>query len=497
VTAFPQPDLQPGVVLPGPAGPADLGPPVNRRRVPAPEPGGVAGAPWARPRQRGFFLRRLDEYWPLTIYFYLYPLWWVLGFSKIILFVLAVPMVWQLARHRNVRAPRGFGIYLIFLVWVALGITMLWVEAPGTEPKTGLGPLVGFAYRGLWYASVTIACLYVLNASRERLPAIRVIRMLGFLFAVTTAGGVLGIVAPQLDFPSFLELFLPDSFTRQEFMNALFHPRVALQSEFLGYTQPRATAPYSYPNTWGNAYGLLVPFFLVAWFGPSAGWRRWVGPIILLASVLPVVYSLNRGLWLGLGLAAAWVVLRRLMAADFRALIAAVTAFAVIAVALLVTGLGATIALRVTTPHSDERRQDTASEVLRTTWEASPILGYGGTRQMTGNFNSLAGGGVPGCHQCAAPPLGTQGFLWGLVFMTGFVGAILMLSFLLWQFQLNARRTTGLGLLASTVLITSIFYFLFYDSLDVPMLVTMMVIGLSTRDHSLRPVSSANGTGAP
>lgn len=459
-------------------------------------PGGAADAPWARPRRRGFILRHLDEFWPLTIYFYLYPLWWVLGLSKIILFVLVVPMVWQLARHRNVRAPHGFGIYLIFLAWVALGATMLWVDVPGTESKSGLTPLVGFTFRGLWYVSVTVACLYVLNADRVRLPAIRVIRMLGFLFTVAAAGGILGVLRPDLEIYSLVEILGPENFTQQEFMNALFHPRIVVDSKFLGYDQPRATAPFSYPNTWGNAYGLLIPFFLVAWFGPNAGWRRRVGPLILLASLVPVVYSLNRGLWLGLALSVAWVVLRRLMAADFRALVAAVAAFGLVMATLVVTGLGATIALRISTPHSDERRQDTASEVVRTTWEASPLLGYGGTRQMTGNFNSLAGG-VPGCHQCSAPPLGTQGFLWGLVFMTGFVGAILMMSFLLWQFQLNARRTTMLGLLASTVLLTSIFYFLVYDSLDVPMLVTMMVIGLSTRDHALTPISSMNGRSAP
>lgn len=468
----------------------------SRQRVPVAEPGGIASAPWAHRRRRGFFLKRLDEYWPLTVYFYLYPLWWVLGVSKLILFVLVLPMAWQLARQRDLRVPRGFGIYLVFLVWVALGATMLWVDVPGTESKSGLGPLVGFAFRALWYASVTIACLYVLNADRARLPAIRVVRMLGFLFAVAAAGGVLGVLRPDLQIYSLVEILGPENFTQQEFMNALFHPRIVVESKFLGYDQPRATAPFSYPNTWGNAYGLLIPFFLVAWFGPTAGWRRWVGPLIVSASLLPVVYSLNRGLWLGLALAAVWVVLRRLMAADFRALIAVVAATAVVATALLATGLGGTIALRVNTPHSDDRRQDTASEVLRTTWEASPILGYGGTRQMTGNFNSLAGG-VPGCHQCAAPPLGTQGFLWGLVFMTGFVGAILMMSFLFWQFQLNARRTTGLGLLASTVLICSVFYFLFYDSLDVPMLVTMMVIGLSTRDHALTATRSESGSGAP
>lgn len=450
-------------------------------------PFALAHPSWVRPRHRGFILGRLDEYWPLTLYFYLFPLWWVLGLAQVILFVLALPMLWQLVRHRDLRVPQGFGLYLLFLIWVGLGVTMLWVDAPGTELKSGIGPLVGFAFRALWYLSVTIACLYVLNADRNRLTAVRVTRMLAFLFVITAAGGVLGVLAPTLDFRSGIELLLPESFTEQPFMNALFHPRVALAADYFSQGASRVTAPYSYPNTWGNAYGLLVPFFIYAWFGRNAGWRRWVAPFILLLSVPPVVLSLNRGLWLGLGLSAGWVVLRRLFAGDLRALAAVFSAAMVLLLTLVATPLGSTIIERVAKPHSDARREATASQVIRTTWEASPILGYGGTRQMTGNFNSIAGG-LPGCHQCSAPPLGTQGFLWGLVFMTGFVGALLMLSFLLWQFQLNARRVTSMGLLTSTVVISAIFYFLFYDSLDVPMLVTMMAIGLSAREHNRPPL---------
>ncbi|MFT3874333.1 MAG: hypothetical protein QM714_17085 [Nocardioides sp.] len=444
---------------------------------------------WPPPRRqhRGLLTRHLDAYWPLTVYVYLYPLWWVLGVSKVILFVLTVPMLWALLRHREIRVPRGFGIYGVFLVWVALGATLLWVQAPGTEEKAGLGPLIAFTYRGLWYFAVTVTCLYILNADRTQLTVDRVTRTFGFLFVLTTAGGLLGVLMPHLDFPSVLELVMPKSATRAEFMNALFHPRVALQSEFLGYSQPRVTAPYSYPNTWGNAYGLLLPFFVYSWLGRNGGWRRWVGPLILLVSLVPVVYSLNRGLWLGLGVSAAWIVVRRLAAGDLRAVVGVALAAAVLVVGYVATPLGATIQTRIDTPHSDERRQDTVVEVFRTTWASSPVLGYGGTRQMVGNFNSIAGGDTPGCHQCAAPPLGTQGFLWGLVFMTGFVGATLMLLFLAWQLILNARRTTTLALLTSTVLLSSMFYFLFYDALDVPMLVTMAAIGLSSREHAADP----------
>ncbi len=444
--------------------------------------------PVLRPRRPGFLARHLDEFWPLTTYFYLYPLWWVLGISKVIIFILMVPMIWTLVRHRNIRVPRGFGLYALFLLWMVMGITMLWVSPPDTQAKVGLGPLTGFAYRGLWYLAITVACLYIVNADRTRLTATRIARMLAFMFCLTIAGGLLALIAPSLDFPSALELVLPRSFTSQEFMNALFHPRIALETEFLGYTQARVTAPYSYPNDWGNSFGLLAPFFIYAWFGRDAGVRRYFGPVILLISIIPMVYSLNRGMWAGLGLAVVWVVARRLAAGDVRAFLAAIAGVAVLTLALVATPLGGLIHDRLTTPHSDSRRQDTASTVVRTTLETSPLLGYGSTRQMTGNFDSIAGGAVPGCHQCAAPPLGTQGFLWGLIFMTGFVGAALMLAFLGWQLLTNIRRSTPLALLSSTVLLCSVFYFLFYDSLDLAILTTMMTVGLAARDHAPEPL---------
>lgn len=437
-----------------------------------------------RPPRRGLVARRLDEFWPLTVYFYLYPVWWLLGVSKVIMFVLMIPMLVALVRHRTIKVPRGSVLYALFLLWMAMGITMLWVQAPGTQPKVGLGPLTGFAYRSLWYAAITVGCLYVINADRHRLTATRVTRMLAFMFCVTVAGGVVGLLVPTLDFPSAIELVLPRSFTEQEFMNALFHPRIALETDFLGYTAPRVTAPYSYPNDWGNCFGLLAPFFVYAWFGKDAGFRRYLAPLVLLIAIVPMVYSLNRGLWAGLAISVAWVVGRRLVAGDARALLAAVAGIAVVAVALVATPLGTTIQDRLSTPHSDERRQDTARTVVRATLETSPILGYGSTRQMTGNFDSIAGGAVPGCHQCAAPPLGTQGFLWGLIFMTGFVGAGLLLVFLGWQLAANIRRSTPLALLASTVLLGSMFYFLFYDSLDLAMLITMLTVGLAARDHA-------------
>jgi hypothetical protein len=452
-----------------------------------PRTGGAHRARWRQLRGRR------DEYWPLVGYFYLYPLWWVLGLAHLMLFIVAVPMLWQLLSVRKIKVPRGFALLAVFLAWMLLSITMLWVRAPSTVSNTGLTPLLGFAFRAAWYISIAITALYVLNASRDTLSARRVVRMLAYLFVITVIGGYAGIFLSNVDFPSLLELFLPHSITNQEFFNALLHPRLALQSDILGYLQPRITAPYSYPNTWGNAFGVLLPFFVLGWFGEGAGWRKYAGPVVLLASVVPAVNSLNRGLWIGLGVSFAWVVLREICAGRVRALLAAVVVAAIGVTVLASTSLGTTISLRIANPQSNERRQDTAMTVISTTAHNSPLLGFGSTRQMVGNFTSLAGGGTATCYQCAAPPLGTQGFLWGLIFMTGFVGAALFIGFLLWQVAINAVRAGPLALAVSTALIASLFYFFFYDSLDVPLLITFIALALADREFEPPADASVRG----
>lgn len=460
------------------------------------EPGSRTVEQGASGGRRRLLWGRRDEFWPLVAYFYLFPLWWVLGLAHLMLFILAVPMLWQLLSVRKIKVPQGFAFLALFLAWMTLSITMLWVRAPSTEPNNGLTPLLGFAFRAAWYFSIAIAALYVLNAARDRLTARRVVRMLAYLFVITVIGGYAGMFLTHVDFPSLLELFLPRSVTHQEFYNAMFHPRLALQSDILGYEQPRLTAPYAYPNTWGNAFGVLLPFFVLGWFGEGAGWRKYLGPVILLASVVPAVNSLNRGLWVGLGLCFGWVVFRQICAGRLRALLAALVVCAIGVTVLASTSLGTTIALRIANPHSNERRQDTAMTVISTTAHTSPLLGFGSTRQMIGNFTSLAGGGSANCFQCAAPPLGTQGFMWGLIFMTGFVGAALFIAFLLWHVAINAIRAGPLALAVSTSLLGGIFYFLFYDSLDVPLLIMFIGLALSAREFERRDDGALPGATA-
>jgi hypothetical protein len=144
--------------------------------------------------------------------------------------------------------------------------------------------------------------------------------MLGFMFCVTVAGGIAGLLLPGVELPSALEYVLPESFTSNGFVYNLVHLRLSLSTSFLGYEQARITAPFAYPNAWGTISACTFPSSsLLGWARMPVGGER-SRPFILLAAVAPVVLALNRGLWLGLLLVGAYWLIRLLLQRNVRAI---------------------------------------------------------------------------------------------------------------------------------------------------------------------------------
>jgi hypothetical protein len=426
---------------------------------------------------------RLRPGWPLSVLFVGFPLWWAAGVSHFVFVVLAGVMAYQLARRPRTLVPHGFALWLLFLVWMAAGVLLVWAHAPDTVEVGGAGRIVGFGYRAAWYLAATVVMLYVLNLSERELPGRRVARLLAYMFAVTALFGLAGVLAPRFEFPSLLELALPGGLTDAPWVYSLIHPSLAEQSEFLGFTHPRPTAPFAYANSWGNNIAMYLPFFVLAWLGRDGGWRRWAGPPLLAVSVVPIGYSLNRGLWLALGAGAVYVALRLAWNGRVWAVQALLVATVAGGAVFVTTPLYDTVALRIETPHSNDRRVSTAEQVVSTTWRGAPVVGYGSTREMEGSFSSLAGGGTPECRQCAPPPLGTQGFMWRLILTTGFVGAALCLAFLAVQLVRHARGARPYAVVGCTLLVMSAPLFLVYDSLESPLFTLMIAIGLMNRER--------------
>jgi hypothetical protein len=430
-----------------------------------------------------WLVRRLGPAWPLKALLLGFPLWWALGVASFAFMTAAVAMAVQMYRRGSIRVPAAFGVWLLFLVWMVAGVFVLWAHAPGTIDSDDPIRIIPFLFRVMWYLAITVALLYPLSMSSRILPAMDVARWLAALFVFSVMASVAGLVLPHFQFTSLAELVIPGARANGTFLHTMLHPALTTSSDFLGYDQPRPKAPFAYPNAWGNNVGLLLPFFVASWFKSEKTWQRISAPLVLALFFLPVAYSLNRGLWLGILLLAVYAAVALARAGRFAALwtllVVAIAATAV----LIASPVWSTIMLRIETPHSNARRGTVAQVVVDTTWKGSPLLGFGTTRKVSGNFASIAGTGSSDCHQCSAPPLGTQGFLWRLILTTGFVGTGLFVVFMAVQWFKHFRRRDVFSVLGCMSLVASCLFFVVYDSLDSPMFILMLALGLMNRER--------------
>jgi hypothetical protein len=417
--------------------------------------------------------------WPLTIIFLGFPLWWLLGLGMLIFLIMSVPMAFHLWKRRSsLLVPGGFGVWLLFLVWVALGVGVLWANAPGAVPGGGLGRLLPFGWRLGWYLASTVVLLYIANLRDEELPADRVGRLLGYMFVVTTAGGLLGTFAPHLQLTSPLEMVLH---TQNNFLLDAIHPKTADTATILGYEQSRPMAPFAYANTWGAAYAFFLPFFVITYVLRAERRRRIFGIAVLLASLWPVVYSLDRGLWIALGVAGGYAGLKVVARGGGRALRLTLAGAMVGAFVFAVSPLPDMIQTRLSHPHSNNRRSMLAEESVRSGLTGSPVVGFGTTRNVQGNLTSLAGGDRPGCKACGAPPLGTQGHVWLLVFGNGIVGTVAFIAFFAVRFSRHWRERTAYGVAGCCVLLGFGLFLFIYDLVEVPLYTVMIAVALMWR----------------
>lgn len=422
----------------------------------------------------------LQPGWPLIVSFAGLPLWWVLGLIQVVFVLMAVPMVVHLARARMVRTPRGLGIWLLFLVWLLGGIFTMQVAAPSTIANQSLGRYVVFGYRGLWYVIGTIALLYVLN-SKSFLSTQRICQALGWMFVALVGGGMLGVLVPTLEFPSALELVLPNAISSNGFVSSLIHPQVAQIQDFLGYIEPRPSAPFAFSNEWGLNLAVTLPFFVVSWWRRGGGYR-WAMPFVLALATIPIISSLNRGLWLALVVIVLYLAVRSAVAGRLSVLIGLVTAVCIAGLLIATSPLGGLLQDRISTPHSNEGRTNLSSLSVQSALEGSPVIGFGSTRDVEGNFNSIAGGASDRCPRCSPPPLGTQGQLWLVLFGAGAVGLLLYCGFFAIQFLRNLRSRSPFSLASQCALIALLVTMPVYNAVGTAVYVALVAAGVMSRE---------------
>ncbi|UAL30594.1 hypothetical protein K8W59_03470 [Nocardioides rotundus] len=414
-----------------------------------------------------------------------FPLWWILGVSELMPIAVALLMARNLKRGGRIRLPGGWAPWALFLVWVTAGIFLLWTDAPGAVPGGGPERLVVYGYRLTWYLALTSALLWAVNTPSSRLPLRRVASLMAVMFVYTTVGGILGSFLGAVELKSALELVLPASISGNGFVSSLIHPGLADVQDVLGYEEPRPKAPFAYANSWGSNYSLLLPFVFVAWLGRDRSTRtRLLAVALLLASSIPVVYSLNRGLWACLAIAAAGAALLSVRRLGTRQLVlggALVTALGLLV--MMVTPLGTMVSERFANPHSNSRRLDLAVLTLKSVIEGSPVAGFGSTRDVQGSFGSIAGGSTPECPACGVPPLGTQGHFWLVLFSQGLVGVVLFLGLFVVALFAFWRCRTTLEALATLAVVFLLVQMWIYDVLGLPLFITMLIVGLAWRER--------------
>ncbi len=421
-----------------------------------------------------------------------YPLWWLLGLGVLIFPIAAVLMAislyrqhrrWRVTGEDPVRMPPGFVLWLLFCLVVVAGIAALNAEPDGAVAGGFSDRIIGVTYRLVQYASLTVLLIYAGSQPLRRLSQRRLVLLLAWLFVVTVVGGLLGTFAGHLEMTSPVEMLLPKSWTGKGFIKSLVHPYAAQLHEIVGDPLPRPAAPWGYTNTWGNNYCLLMGWFVVAlWKYTNRPLLRAGGAAVLVLSLIPVVHSLNRGLWIGIGAAALFLGVRQALAGKARPLIVAVAASGVLAFGTAASPLGDVIEKRLDNGKSNGVRMFLTERALAGMQE-SPVLGFGTTRNTMGGRQSITVGESEGCERCGNFTIGGNGQLWQLLFAHGLAGTLAYFGFFgygLWRFR---RDRSAIGLAASCAIAGSFVAALWYNSLVTPLAFTFAAYVLLWRNN--------------
>lgn len=443
------------------------------------------GAVSARPVRPSRWLR---PGWQIGAIIAGWPLWWALGISQFVTPMFAVPLAWQLWRRRRIEVTPGFLLWALFLICVAASVTMLGLTPDNTLPASGSGRYVAFTLRLFNYLAVTVMMLWFVNATEEECSRERLLGWFSALALATISLGTLALAAPDFGFNPLLSPLLPGG------LDTGLEAKLAQVQPVLGETTPRPAAPFSYTNAWGCTLSLLMPWLVVR-YGAAPNPRRRAALVVMLAFALaPIIYSLNRGVWIGLIIALVAVALRMAVIGRIRILVTLVSVLVVGATVFALSPLNDVVESRLEHGHSNDVRASLANSSIDAALQ-SPVLGYGSTRQQLGSDASIAIGRTPDCPTCGNFDIGSTGQLWLLLISQGLLGAGLYLAFFLRVLWVYRRDHSPIGIAASLVVLLMVFYTLFYSALTVPLAVALLSVGLLYRNQKLRATAVAERAG--
>ena len=149
--------------------------------------------------------------------------------------------------------------------------------------------------------SATLLFLWVFNSPRDALPDARIVKVMATFWAAVIVGGFVGVLMPNFSFSTPVQAVLPGMLLKDPTVYNFVHPGLADVMHFLGCGRATQTL-FAFTNQWGACAAVLTPFALAALSQLRRGAARRLLGVLLLLSIVPIVVSLNRGLWLALGL---------------------------------------------------------------------------------------------------------------------------------------------------------------------------------------------------
>jgi hypothetical protein len=424
--------------------------------------------------------RMLPAAGPLYLFVVAYPLLWAAGFAYVAWPLAALLFGLPLLLRQPVRVPPWFGLWLAFLMWMLLS---------GTQLDSSLRVAL-FGWRASVYLAATVVFLWIFNLPRPLLSDRSAAGPMVLLWAFCVVGGVAGVLWPSLAWHSVAESVLPHSITADSTGHAFVHPALTdTKFRALGHAVGRPKALFAYTNQWGAAVGVLTPFAIVAYASASSRLRRALIGMLLTISVVPIVISLNRGLWIALLAALLYLGLRLALQGNARLLLEMITVIAIVAVAVTASPLGSTLHERLSSANNSN---GTRAAIYRETVDqvrSSPLFGFGSPRPTTSDL-------ITGAH------VGTQGQVYLVLFSHGIPGLVLFVGFFAAVFVRSCRGALVRSSAWNIVLVIAAVEMFFYDFIPTTMVVVMIAAALASRaavagDYATVPTSDRRRVGAP
>ena len=392
--------------------------------------------------------------WPALLPFAAYLLWWGLGLGDFVWIVAGGVMVLFWVGVKGFRFPPTFLIWALFIGWVIVSLSM--VDTPGR--------MVGALYRLLLYMAATAFCLHVYNA-RRTITLRSVTSAMAWFLAGMTVAGIAAMILPEAVFRTPLSFLVPRALLANEMVGDMVIRHLSQWKADAWVPQAvRPAAPFLYANTWGNVYSLVLPLVMLHfWIVRHENWGKWTA-LLIVASMVPALATLNRGMFVGLGVTAAWVMIQAVRRGRTGHVVTGVLALAAAGFAVLISPFGQAFTHRVEVTNSTTDREKlyvlTVEEVLK-----SPALGYGSPRPSPFPW---------------IPSFGTQGQLWTVMYSHGFIGAALFIGFFAIVFLICARRVDTAGAVLGGVILATLVETAFYGMMT-GIMVSMVAVALVLR----------------